>query len=253
MPALPGAALLAAREISAFAFSSGFNYFCLPSMPIRLLALDLDGTLFNSHGQLTTGNSKAIAAARERGVRVAVVTGRRFRDARPIALELGLDAPLIAHNGALTKHARTLETVAVLPLPRAAALRALAIGRRAGADPLLSDDHEGLGILLYDRVGANNPTLLKYIAWARRIHGDEGANAVRESASLEDYLDHDPLHLTFSGDCAARVSLTRCCGTSLARRQKSLVRCIRSSISRCSTWFIPKRQRAWALPPPPTS
>src|SRR2546426_840358 len=64
------------KRIPAFAFSSGFNYFCLPSMPIRLLALDLDGTLFNSHGQLTTGNSQAIEAARERGVRVAVVTGR---------------------------------------------------------------------------------------------------------------------------------------------------------------------------------
>ena len=44
-----------------------------------------------------------------------------FLDSRPIALELGLDVPLIAHNGALTKHARTLETVAVLPLPLAAA------------------------------------------------------------------------------------------------------------------------------------
>ena len=176
-------------------------------MPIRLLALDLDGTLFNSHGQLTTGNSKALEAARECGVRVAVVTGRRFRDARPIALELGLNVPLIAHNGALTKHARTLETVAVLPLPCAAALRALRIGRAVGAEALLSDDHEGLGILLYDHLSANNPTLLKYIAWARRIHGDEGVDAVRETSSLEDYLDHDPLHLTFSGHCAAMSEL----------------------------------------------
>ncbi len=52
-------------------------------MPIRLLALDLDGTLLNSRGQVSERNRKALEQARERGVRVAIVTGRRFRDARP--------------------------------------------------------------------------------------------------------------------------------------------------------------------------
>ena len=110
-------------------------------MPIRLLALDLDGTLLNNRGQISKRNRLAIDSAREAGVRVAIVTGRRFRDSRHIALELGLDVPLIAHNGALTKHARNLETVAVLPLPLEAARDALRIGREAGADALLSDDH----------------------------------------------------------------------------------------------------------------
>jgi len=169
-------------------------------MPIRLLALDLDGTLLNSRGQLTERNARAVANAREQGVRVAVVTGRRFRDARPIALELGLDVPLIAHNGALTRHAHTLETIALFPLPLKAALKALQVGRAAGADALLSDDQQGLGILVYDSLGGNNPALPKYLAWARRIHGDDGA--VHETSSLEGYLDHDPVHLTFSGRCA---------------------------------------------------
>ena len=176
-------------------------------MPIRLLALDLDGTLLNSRGQLTERNRRAIAAARERGVRVAVVTGRRFRDARPIALELGLDVPLIAHNGALTKHARTLETVAVFPLPLPAALQAVRIGSDAGVGALVSDDHEGLGVLVYDRLSRDNPALLKYIAWARQIHGDDGADNVREIASLTDYLDHEPVHISFSGQCAAMSEL----------------------------------------------
>lgn len=170
-------------------------------MPIRLLALDLDGTLLNSHGQISERNRQAIVAARELGVRVAVVTGRRFRDARPIALELGVDVPLISHNGALTRHTGTLETITLLPLPVAAARKALAIGRAAGANPLLSDDQEGLGVLVYDRLNGDNPALMKYVAWARRIHGDDGA--VREVASLESYLDHDPVHLTFSGTCGA--------------------------------------------------
>ena len=86
---------------------------------LRLIALDLDGTLLNSRGELSARNRRAIDEARRRGVRIALVTGRRFRDARPLALELGLDAPVIAHNGALTKHARTLDTVAALLLPHA--------------------------------------------------------------------------------------------------------------------------------------
>lgn len=177
-------------------------------MPIRLLALDLDGTLLNPRGQLTERNRNAIARARERGVCVAIVTGRRFRDAQPVALDLGLNAPLISHNGALTKHARTLETVAVFPLPRAAALEALRVGREAGAGALLSDDHVGPGIMLYDALSRDNPALLAYIAWARRIHGDAGADAVREISSLEEYLDHDPVHLSFSGKCAPMSELS---------------------------------------------
>ncbi|MDQ3174539.1 MAG: Cof-type HAD-IIB family hydrolase, partial [Acidobacteriota bacterium] len=132
-------------------------------MPIRLLALDLDGTLLNSRGQVSERNRNALEQARERGVRVAIVTGRRFRDARPIALKLGLDVPVIAHNGALTKHARTLETVAVLPLPLAAARRSLEVGRAAGADALLSDDHEGLGVLVYDHLSGDNHAVQLYV------------------------------------------------------------------------------------------
>jgi hypothetical protein len=189
-------------------------------MSIRLLALDLDGTLLNSRGQLSDGNRGAIQQARQSGVRVALVTGRRFRDARPIALELGLDVPVIAHNGALTKHARTLETVAVMPLPLAAARHALQVGREAGADPLISDDHEGPGILVYDHLSGDNRALLQYVAWARRVHADGSQNAVRKVASLEDYLDHEPVHLAFSGGCAAMTELERALHQALGKTVK---------------------------------
>lgn len=175
-------------------------------MSIRLIALDLDGTLLNSHGEVSPRNRDALQRVRERDVRVAVVTGRRFRDARPIALDLGLDVPVIAHNGALTKHARTLETVAVQPLPLAAAHDALRIGRAAGADPLVSVDHEGLGLLIYDHLSGENYALRAYIAWAKRIHG-EGNEAVRKVDSLEDYLEQPPVHMAFSGNCAGMSAL----------------------------------------------
>jgi Cof subfamily protein (haloacid dehalogenase superfamily) len=176
-------------------------------MPIRLLALDLDGTLLNSRGEVSARNRAALLAARELGVRVALVTGRRFRDARPLALELGLDVPVISHNGALTKHARTLETVAAILLPLEAARAVLSIGRAHGLDAMVSADHLGLGVLLYDHISEGNTALEKYIAWSERIHGDEAAESVKRVASLEDYLDHAPVHISFSGGCARMEKL----------------------------------------------
>jgi Cof subfamily protein (haloacid dehalogenase superfamily) len=192
-------------------------------MAIRLLALDLDGTLLNNRGHISERNLAAIESARAKGVRVALVTGRRFRDSRPIALELGLDIPLISHNGALTKHAQTLQTVAVLPLPLEAAREALRVGREANADALLSDDHEGLGTLVYDHLSGDNIAVHRYIAWAIRLHGDEeGRNAVRQVDSLENYLDHEPIHLAFSGSCEAMDQLDELLNTQLGSSVKVL-------------------------------
>jgi hypothetical protein len=176
-------------------------------MPIRLIALDLDGTLLDSRGSLSERNRAAVGAARARGVGVALVTGRRFRDARPLALELGLDVPVISHNGALTKHAHSLETVSAVLMPCGAARAVVRTGRAHGADALVSDDHAGAGLLVYDHISAGNTALASYVAWSRRVAGDEIAAAIRQVESLEEYLDHDPLHVAFSGGCAAMERL----------------------------------------------
>jgi Cof subfamily protein (haloacid dehalogenase superfamily) len=191
-------------------------------MSIRLLALDLDGTLLNSRGEISERNLGAIAAARALGVRVALVTGRRFRDARPLALELGLDVPVISHNGALTKHARTLETVKVRLLPLEEAQAVLRVGRENGADALISDDPHGAGVLVYDHMSDDNQALAKYIAWSRRIHGDAVEEAVRRVPSLEEYLDHAPVHVTFSGNVARMKHLTERLRDELGARVKLL-------------------------------
>jgi hydroxymethylpyrimidine pyrophosphatase-like HAD family hydrolase len=172
-------------------------------MAIRLIALDLDGTLLDSRGRVSGRNRAVIDEARAQGVRLALVTGRRFRDARPLALELGLDVPVIAHNGALTKHAHSLETVAAVLMPVEAARAVVRVGREHGADALVSDDHVGAGLLVYDNISPGNTALAKYIEWSRRVVGEEAAAAVRRVESLDAYLDHEPLHVAFSGGCAA--------------------------------------------------
>lgn len=192
-------------------------------MSIRLIALDLDGTLLNSRGQLSERNRRAIAEARRRRVRVALVTGRRFWDVRPLALELGLDVPVIAHNGALTKHARTLETVAALLMPLAEAHEVVRLGRAAGAAPLVSDDHQGAGLLVFDHLPETNRPLMEYIAWARRIHGEEAAGRIRHVPSLEAYLDHEPVHVTFSGSDEGMQTLQETLARQLGARVKLML------------------------------
>ena len=69
----------------------------------RLLALDIDGTLLDSRGELRQRTIRAIAHASEAGIRSVLCTGRRFRRARPIGEALGLNAPLVCNSGAVVK------------------------------------------------------------------------------------------------------------------------------------------------------
>jgi len=175
---------------------------------IRLLALDLDGTLLNSRGKISGQNLQAIRAAEEKGVLVTIATGRRFRDARPVGIEAELNAPLITHNGALTKYAQTLETVNAAILNQMEAREVLRVGRKFCADAMISCDPRGKGLLLYDNVSESNVPLQKYIAWSRRLHGDEAEEAMRHVSSLEEVLHSvEIVHISFSGTCASMVEL----------------------------------------------
>src|SRR5687767_14473184 len=170
---------------------------------IKLLALDLDGTLLDSRGEIPDANRNAIRQAEQRGVLVTIATGRRFRDGRPVGLELELNAPLVTHNGALLKYADSLETVATSLLATETAMEIVRVGKQFGGDALVSADPHGRGTLLYDRVSDDNLPLQKYIAWSTRLHGNEAEEAVMHVGDLNDVLhEHEVIHISFSGGCS---------------------------------------------------
>lgn len=70
---------------------------------IRLISLDLDGTLLGSNWRIGEADSAAVTAARERGVRVVINTARWYGLAQRTARHLELRAPLICHSGAHIK------------------------------------------------------------------------------------------------------------------------------------------------------
>ena len=176
---------------------------------IKLLALDLDGTLLNSKGVVSDANRAAIRAAEDRGVLVTIATGRRFRDGRPVGVELELNAPLVTHNGALLKYADTLETVAASLLSTETALEVIRAGKEFGGEALVSADPHGKGTLLYDRVADNNIPFQRYIRWSEILHGDEAYEAITHVESLEAAVgDHEVSHISFSGTCSRMDEMT---------------------------------------------
>jgi Cof subfamily protein (haloacid dehalogenase superfamily) len=71
---------------------------------IKLLAIDIDGTLLNPQKQITPRTQKAIHLARAAGIVVTLATARRYRNTAPIATALEMEIPLVLCDGALAMH-----------------------------------------------------------------------------------------------------------------------------------------------------
>ncbi len=74
--------------------------------PVRLVAIDMDGTLLpNDVQKISHRNAKALRAAQQAGVTIAIATGRRMAYTVPLLDGLGLrgDTPLITSNGAVIR------------------------------------------------------------------------------------------------------------------------------------------------------
>ncbi len=175
-----------------------FSAICNPQsafffMPIKLLALDIDGTLLNRKSKVTPRVRAALDQAQAQGVHIALVTGRRFSSARPVVQELELAIPLVSHNGALTKNITTLETIQYHPFENATACDVIRLGREFQADIICCDDPHGLGTMVLEGISPENRALEMYLKkyW----------DAVVEVPDLLAYLQHDPIQIMFSGTC----------------------------------------------------
>lgn len=160
-------------------------------MRFRLLAVDIDGTLLDPDRRIRSRVRQALAQAQARGVRLALVTGRRAPAARRVAEELDLGPlPLVLHNGALVFDGDAL--LRCLPLGREAALRAIRIGREQQAGPVVHCGLRGEGHLLFEE-GAPQSVLVAYYL-------DKGQRDLRLVPDLEAALADDPIQVMFGGE-----------------------------------------------------
>jgi hypothetical protein len=161
--------------------------------PVRLVAIDMDGTLLPTFSrELTPRTARALQAAQQAGITIAIATGRRVAYTTPLldGLNLRADTPLITSNGAVT---RTLggETLDRVHLPSAVARGICALLRPFGA-LVFTFDRPGREMVVEDMEQASNRIAL----WV-----EANRNSIEVVKSLEDALvdGEDPIQGMVAG------------------------------------------------------
>ena len=140
---------------------------------IRLVALDLDGTLLNSEKLISPRNLAALAALEERGILMVPITGRPFQGLPPCVLDLPGLRYTVTSNGATIRDLARNTILLERHLSAQAALAALDAGRdfpmirevfRAGVGYLSQGDLDAL----CQRYQAD-PAMRRYVLDSRKV------------------------------------------------------------------------------------
>ena len=98
--------------------------------PIRMVALDMDGTMLNPRESITPRVHRAVYETLKRGIHVVIATARPPRSVRFYHRALKLETPIISHNGALVWDERRQCVLRHASLDHALVRRVIAFARR---------------------------------------------------------------------------------------------------------------------------
>jgi Cof subfamily protein (haloacid dehalogenase superfamily) len=161
--------------------------------PVRLIAIDLDGTLLNSKVELSAENREALRRAHEAGVEIVLGTGRRHDFALPIAKSLGFELWLFSSNGAVTR-STSGETFHRDLFPKQTAIRLAQVMRRYRNYMVLTFDRPAMGAIICE----NHEELYGVIQrWM-----DKNADFIEYVSPIETALTEDPIQAMFCGPIA---------------------------------------------------
>jgi Cof subfamily protein (haloacid dehalogenase superfamily) len=132
-------------------------------MAIRLIALDVDGTLLTSAGEVSPAVRMAIREAVARGIHVTLATGRRLYAARAYAAVLGFRLPLILHGGAVIQESSTGAVLYEDAIPPDVLREAVAISLAHGYQPVLLESPAHGGRLYTGPFEADNRATREYL------------------------------------------------------------------------------------------
>jgi 5-amino-6-(5-phospho-D-ribitylamino)uracil phosphatase len=158
---------------------------------IRLLAVDIDGTLLDSRGRLPDAHRDALVEASALGVEVALVTGRSFHFTAPVVELLPIPLTLIVNNGAVVKR-KSGETELRHVLARQAARRILDEARHLEDSVALVFDRPDERQIVFERMDWSHPN--------RRGYYEKNKAFIASTAvPLRDELTEDPIQVMFNG------------------------------------------------------
>jgi Cof subfamily protein (haloacid dehalogenase superfamily) len=162
----------------------------LVKRPVRLIAIDLDGTLLDSKVAISPANLDALLRAHEAGIEIVLGTGRRHKFALPIAESLGFDLWLISSNGAVTR-STSGEVFHRDLLPKRTALKLCRHMREFRNHTVLTFDREGMGGIVCE----NHEDLYGVIQrWM-----EKNAPYIEYIRPIEKALTEDPIQVMYCG------------------------------------------------------
>lgn len=82
---------------------------------MKLVAIDLDGTLLSEDCMISEENTKAVKEAQQQGHIITIATGRSIYDTKQILAKVGIDCPVIAANGAIVVNRRDVLRSLAIP------------------------------------------------------------------------------------------------------------------------------------------
>jgi hypothetical protein len=157
---------------------------------IRLLAVDIDGTLLNPQFQISDVDRDAMRRAHALGVEVTLVTGRRHTFALPIARQLDFDLWIISSNGAVTRSLAG-ETFHRDLLPAAICRELCGAMREFRGHAVLTFDTDQRGAIVLERMDELGPSIQRWL--------EKNMEYIEFVVPLEDALVTDPVQLMFCG------------------------------------------------------
>ena len=158
--------------------------------PIRLIAIDIDGTLLDSSVQISPANLQVLRRAHEAGIEIVLGTGRRHMFAMPVAESLGFDLWLISSNGAVTRSTRG-EVFHQDLLPKDTAIQLCQHMLDFRNHMVITFDREGLGAIVCESHEHLYGVIQRWM--------EKNAPYIQYVSPIEKALTEDPIQAMFCG------------------------------------------------------
>jgi len=165
----------------------------VPANSLRLIAIDIDGTLLNPEFHISATDLATLRRAHAEGVEVILVTGRRHAFALPIAQQLGFDLWLISSNGAVTRSLAG-ETFHRDLLPERTCRDLVRVMQEFRGQTVLTFDSDGAGTIVIERLDELEASIQRWL--------EKNMQYIRFVVPIEDALTTDPVQAMFCGPVA---------------------------------------------------
>ena len=165
----------------------------VPAASLRLIAIDIDGTLLSPEFKISDTDLATLRRAHTQGIEIILVTGRRHTFALPIAEQLGFDLWLISSNGAITRSLAG-ETFHRDLLPEPTCRELVHVMQEFRGQTVLTFDNMRAGTIVIERLDQLEGSIQRWL--------EKNMKYIQFVVPIENALTTDPVQAMFCGPIA---------------------------------------------------